>query len=251
MDLGLQGKSALVVGASRGLGRDIALALAREGATVGVVARTQPALDQVVQDMGSDSQHWGLAHDLMPDEAPTEFLQTLAAYTDRLDIVVHNLGGTLGVRGAFCSIADWRKVWRLNFEIAAELNQHLVPPMQQRQWGRVVHISSIAASLSRGAIAYGTVKAALNAYTTNLGCAVAPDGVIVTAVMPGAISHPGSHWDRVTQEQPDRAATFLEQRLAIKRFATPTEISDMVTFLCSEKASFMPGAIVPIDGGSW
>ena len=123
--------------------------------------------------------------------------------------------------------------------------------MQQRKWGRVVHISSIAANLSRGAVAYCTVKAALNAYTKNLGCTVASDGVVVTAVMPGAIRHEGSHWDKVAQENPERVANFLEQRLAIKRFASVDEVSDLVVFLCSEKASFLTGSVLPIDGGSY
>lgn len=252
MNLGLEGKSALVVGASRGLGRAIALGLAAEGAQVGVVARTAADIASLVAEMSQTSQgHWGLARDLTPDGAPTQLAQDLRSYTDRIDILVHNLGGTLGVRDPFCAVDDWRAVWRLNFEIAAELNRCLVPAMQQRQWGRVVHISSIAATLSRGSVAYCAVKAALNAYTKNLGCTVAPDGVVISAVMPGVIRHPGSHWDQVAINDPDRVHDFLNTRIAIKRFATPSEISNMIIFLCSEQAAFMPGAVVPIDGGSW
>ncbi|MCS6814504.1 MAG: SDR family oxidoreductase [Cyanobacteria bacterium] len=252
MNLGLEGKSALVVGASRGLGRAIALGLAAEGAQVGVVGRTAADITSLVAEMSQTSHgHWGLARDLMPDNAPTQFAQDLQSYTDRVDILVHNLGGTLGVRDPFCSVDEWRAVWRLNFEIAAELNRCLVPAMQQRQWGRVVHISSIAATLSRGSVAYCAVKAALNAYTKNLGCTVAPDGVVISAVMPGVIRHPGSHWDQVAINDPDRVQNFLNNRIAIQRFAAPSEISNMVIFLCSEQAAFMPGAVVPIDGGSW
>ena len=251
MQLGLQGKSALVVGASRGLGRQIALTLAQEGTQVGVVARTEVDIINLVAEMGGESQgHWGITKDLVPDNAPSELVEQIHSQGKKIDILVHNLGGTLGVRDAFCSVSEWRSVWRLNFEIAAELNRSLIPPMQQRKWGRVVHISSIAANLSRGAVAYCAVKAALNAYTKNLGCTVASDGVVVTAVMPGAIRHEGSHWDKVAQENPERVANFLEQRLAIKRFARVDEISNFVVFLCSEKASFLTGSVLPIDGGS-
>lgn len=245
------GKSALVVGASRGLGRSIALALAKEGVQVGAVARTKGDILSVVTEMGGESKgHWGIIQDLVPDEAPTRIVEETLAQGRTIDILIHNLGGTLAVRDPFCSLEEWRKVWRLNLEIAVELNRYLIPRMQQRKWGRVVHISSIAATLSRGALAYCAVKAAVNAYTKNLGATVAPDGVVVTAVMPGAISYPGSHWDKQTKEKPEMVANYLEQRMAIKRFANLDEISSFVVFLCSEKASFFTGSVLPIDGGS-
>lgn len=252
MQLGLEGKSALVVGASRGLGREIALNLAREGARVGGIARTEADILSLVEDMGGEAKgHWGIVKDLVPDNTPTQAIAEIQSRNQPIDILIYNLGGTLSVRDPFCSVEDWRSVWRLNFEIAAELNRYLIPPMQQRKWGRVVHISSIAANLSRGAVAYCAVKAALNAYTQNLGCTVASDGVVVTAVMPGAIRHEGSHWDKVAKDNPEGVATYLEQRMAIRRFASPDEISEFVVFLCSEQASFFPGAVLPIDGGSW
>ena len=252
MQLELQGKSALVVGASRGLGRAIAITLAQEGAQVGVVARKEADIISLVAEMGGETKgHWGLLKDLVPDNAPTQMFEEIQSCGRHIDILIHNLGGTLGIRDPFCTVTDWRSVWRLNFEIAVELNRYLIPPMQQRRWGRVVHISSIAATLTRGAVAYCAVKAALNAYTHNLGCTVAPDGVVVTAVMPGAIRYPGSHWDKQSQEKPEMVATYLEQRIAIKRFAEQEEITDFVVFLCSPKASFFTGAVLPIDGGSW
>jgi Dehydrogenases with different specificities (related to short-chain alcohol dehydrogenases) len=252
MNLEIEGKSALVVGAGRGLGRKIALVLAKEGIQVGVISRTETDIISLVADMGGEIKgHWGLVKDLVPDGVPTQIAKEIFAQGRNIDIVIHNLGGTLAVRDPFCSIEDWRKVWRLNLEIAVELNRCLIPPMQQRKWGRVVHISSISATLSRGALPYCTVKAALNAYTKNLGAAVAPDGVVVTAVMPGAISYSGSHWDKQTQEKPEMVANYLEQRMAIKRFASLDEISNFVVFLCSEKASFFTGSVLPIDGGSF
>jgi len=251
MKLEIVGKSALVVGASRGLGRVIALTLAQEGAQVGVVSRTEVDIISLVAEMGGETKgHWGIVKDLVPDNAPTQMVEEINSQTRQIDILIHNLGGTLGIRNPFCTVDEWRSVWRLNFEIATELNRQIIPRMQERKWGRVVHISSTAATLSRGAVAYCAVKAALNAYTKNLGATVAPDGVVLTAVMPGAIRYPGSHWDKQTQEQPEMVANYLEQRMAIKRFATLDEISSFVVFLCSEKASFFTGSVLPIDGGS-
>ena len=131
------------------------------------------------------------------------------------------------------------------------MNRLIVTAMQARKWGRVVHISSIAAVRGRSSVPYAAVKAALNTYVRGLGCAVAPDGVIVTAVMPGAILTRDGHWDIVSKDNPEYAQRYLAERIAIRRFGTPEEISDFVVFLCSERSSFFAGAVLPIDGGTW
>ena len=252
MQLGIAGKRALVTGASRGLGRAIALSLAREGATVAVVSRTASALKSLVTEMGGSSAgHYALSTDLMPEGAPTRVLEEVKAQFGHLDIVVHNLGGTLNIKDVLCTVEEWRRVWRFNLEVAVEMNRLIVPAMQAQKWGRSVHISSMAAVRARGSIPYSTVKAALNAYVRGLGYAVAADGVIVTAAMPGAFWSEGGHWDTFSRENPKEAQRYLSERIAMKRFATPEEISDFVTFLCSERASFFAGAVLPIDGGTW
>lgn len=252
MQLDIAGKHALVTGASRGLGRSIALSLAREGAMVAVVSRTASDLKSLVGEMGGSSAgHYALSTDLMPEGAPTRVLEEVKAQFGSPDIVVHNLGGTLNIKDALCTVEEWRRVWRFNLEVAVEMNRLIVPAMQAQKWGRIVHISSIAAVRGRGSIPYSTVKAALNAYVRGLGCAVAADGVIVTAVMPGAILSKGGHWDVVSRDNPEYVQRYLAERIAIRRFSTPEEISDLVTFLCSEHASSFAGAVIPIDGGTW
>lgn len=252
MQLGIVGKCALVTGAGRGLGRSIALSLAQEGAKVAVVSRTASELVSLVVEMGGTfAGHYSLPADLMPEGAPTKVVEEVVSQFGPLDIVVHNLGGTLSIRDPFCTVEEWRRIWRFNLEIAVEMNHLIVPAMQVRKWGRVVHISSIAAVKGQGLIPYAAVKAALNAYVRGLGCAVAADGVIVTAVMPGVILTKGGHWDIVSRDNPEYAKKYLTERIAIRRFATPEEISDFVVFLCSERASFFAGGVIPIDGGTW
>ncbi len=252
MELGIAGRRALITGASRGLGRSIAAALASEGARVAVVARSGPDLATLVAQLGGgEAGHCAIAADLMPEGAPSQVLQELEHRFGVPEIVVHNVGGTLGVQGALAPPEDWRRVWRLNLEIAIEMNQVLLPAMQERRWGRVVHISSIAAARATGGVPYAAAKAALNAYVAGVGRAVAGDGVIVTAVMPGAILTEGGHWERAAQAEPDRVARLLAERVAVHRFARPEEVSDFVVFLCSERAALFAGAILPIDGGTW
>lgn len=251
MELGIRGKRALVTGSGRGIGQAIALSLAREGAKVAVSARTKSDIDKLVREMGgTQAGHSGVSMDLMPDGAPKKLLQILKTKGfPSFDIIVHNLGGALDIREPFCSLADWRRVMRINFEIAVELNLMLVPRMQKKKWGRVVHISSISAMENHGPVTYCAAKAALTAYTRSLGGVVAPEGVVISAVLPGAVFTEKGYWDIVSKTNPDHVKKFLTERQRIGRFGRPEEIAHFVTYLCSELASFNTGAIVPVDGG--
>ena len=251
MKLGLEGKRALVTGAGRGIGRSIALCLAREGAHVAVVSRTAFDIEKLVDEMGGvASGHYGVPMDLVPEGAPDKLVDNLKkANASPIDIVVHNLGGTLDITDPFCPVDDWRRVWRFNLEVAIELNLLLVPPMREGRWGRIVHISSISAMENHGPVTYCAVKAALTAYARSLGRVLAPDGVVVTAVLPGAVFTEGGYWDIASRERPEHVQKYLAERMAIHRFAEPGEIGNAVAFLCSEKASFFIGSVVPIDGG--
>lgn len=251
MKLGLEGKRALVTGGGRGIGRAVALCLAREGAQVAVVAQTAADVDGVVAEIGRrEGGHHGVAMDLVPELAP----QALVGELERVgfgpvDIIVHNLGGTLDVTDPFCPVDDWRRVWRFNVEVAIELNRLLIPPMQARRWGRIVHISSISAMENHGPIPYCAAKAALTAYSRSLGRLLAADGIVVTAVLPGAVFTEAGYWDKAYRERPDHVTKYLAERMAIRRFGRPEEIGTVVAFLCSEHASFCIGSVVPVDGG--
>lgn len=247
MDLGIQGKKALITGGTRGLGRSIAACLAEEGVTVALVGRTQTDLNSFLAQFGS--HHIALHYDLMESGAPQQMLAQLLPQFGYPDIVIHNLGGTLDINHPFCSLSDWQKVYRFNLEIAVELNLELIPHLQRQKWGRVVHISSIAALENQGTVPYCSVKAALNAYTRSMGRYVSPDGVCITAVMPGAVLTEKGYWDVASQERPEHVKKYLKERMAIQRFGTPDEIGKVVTFLCSQHASFMVGSSVLVDGG--
>ena len=247
MDLKIRGKKALVTGAGRGLGRSIASHLAREGVQVAIVARSKPDIRSFLEEHGD--KHVGLVYDLMPINNPTKMVKELQDKMGSPDIVVHNVGGTLDITDLFCSLEDWRKIYRFNLEIAIELNLLLLPQMQKQKWGRVVHISSIAALENQGPVPYCSIKAALTAYTRSIGRFVSADGVNVSAVLPGAVFTQGGYWDNTLKERPEHVEKYLNERMAIKRFGTPDEIGTIVTFLCSEHASFVVGSSFTVDGG--
>lgn len=251
MELGLASKRALVVGSSKGIGRAIALRLAEEGATVTAVARTPELLNQLSRDLDqrSSRDHAVVTADVMAMD-PAELARRLLQGDAQFDVVVHNVGGSLVSRNALGPIDEWRHAWQFNAGVAIAMNSVLVPPMVERGWGRVVHVSSISAVTLRGNPLYASAKAFLNAYVTTVGRTLAPSGVIFNAVMPGAVAFPGSYWDGFMTSDPQRVEDFLRHHQAAGRFGTPDEIANAVAFLASEQSSFMQGAIVPVDGAN-
>lgn len=250
MDLGIKNRLTLITAGGRGIGAAVAKSLAREGARVAVVSRTASDIKNLVDKIGGKKLgHLGITLDLVKEDAPRKLVNILKNDFGMPSIIVHNLGGTLDIKNPFCSVRDWRRVYRINFEVAVELNNLLIPNMQKKRWGRVVHTSSIAGMENQGPVTYCAMKAALTAYTRSFGGVVAPDGVVVSAVLPGAVFTERGYWDITSKSEPKHVRKFLTERLRIGRFGRPEEIGDFVTFLCSELASFNTGSIIPIDGG--
>jgi len=250
LDLGIKGCLALVTGGGRGIGAAISKCLAKEGVHVAVVSRTASDIDEVVSEIGGEENgHLGVILDLTEEHAPEQLVEIIGKKFGNPSIVVHNLGGTLNITDPFCSVQDWRRVYRINLEVGVELNNLLVPNMRNNKWGRVVHISSISAMENHGPVTYCAIKAALTAYTRSFGGVVAPDGVVVSAVLPGAVFTEFGYWDKMMKENPEHIRKFMAERQRIGRFGKPEEIGYYVTFLCSKLASFNTGSIIPVDGG--
>ncbi|CAN0563181.1 unnamed protein product, partial [Laminaria digitata] len=231
------------------IGRAVAKVLAAEGVNVLAVSRTASQLESLMEEISApELGHAALALDLMSIEG-TQSLVEFINDQMHVDIIVHNLGGTLDIRDPFCSIDDWRQVYRLNLEIPIELNVALVPPMVERGWGRVVHISSVAAMENQGPAPYCAMKAALTAYTRSIAGVVAKDGVIMSCVLPGAVITEDGYWEKARDENTEHYQKFVSERMRIGRMGEPHEIANAVAFFCSEHSSFAVGSVVPIDGG--
>jgi 3-oxoacyl-[acyl-carrier protein] reductase len=250
MNLGIQGKLALVTGAGRGLGEGICHSLAKEGARILATSRTASDLDAlVVQLGGTTAGHLSLPLDIAAEDGPARLLAFLQEKNLQPDIVINNVGGNLGFTDPLGPVGEWRQVMRLNVEVPLEINRALIPYMRATKWGRICHVSSISALENQGPPAYCAAKAALNAYVRSLGRYVSADNVILTTVMPGAVFTKDGYWDTASRERPAHVEKYLNERMAIRRFGRVEEIADLVTFLCSENASFCVGSCVLADGG--
>jgi 3-oxoacyl-[acyl-carrier protein] reductase len=248
MNLGISDKIAVVTGCSRGIGRGIAKALASEGATVVLVARSSDALEATRQQLEKPEKHHVVACDLMTTGGIKFLLERLEKLGDP-DILIHNLGGSANVRQTFASSEDWKKVWELNLGTGLEINRVLIPKMVARRWGRIVHISTLSTSTFLGASAYVSAKCALLGYVKCVSREVSKDNVIVSAVSPGAISLEGRYFCQLENGDPAALDEYYNQHLPIRRFGQAEDVASVVAFLCSESASYLAGTNIAVDGG--
>jgi 3-oxoacyl-[acyl-carrier protein] reductase len=248
---GIAGRHALVTGASQGIGRAVASALADCGARVSVIARRREILADLVAAIGgADEGHGFVACDLTAPESPQVALVALQKRAGPVDIVVHAVGGSLQLDSLISPVEDWSKVWQLNVGQAIALNNAVLPGMTERGWGRIVHFSSRAAVEFGGAAPYAAAKAYLNAYVTILGRACAPTGVLINGIMASAIAAEGNSWWRAVRSQPERVSEFLAEHQTIGRLGSPDDLLPFVLLLASSDNRFAAGSMFSIDGGS-
>lgn len=251
MDLGISGKLALVTGAGRGVGRTIVKELDREGVSVIAVSRSAEPLESLSRELSVDNRrHTTICADLMKEGAASDLARSVVKDIGAPEIVVHNLGGSLGVTNPLAQLPEWQKVWRFNLGIAIEMNAVFIPLMIEKQWGRIVHISSNATLTFQGYPAYVSAKTALNTYVKTVGRAVAKEKVVISAVMPGPMFAEDRYFARLQKEDQAAWAEYVHHHLPIARLGQPEELSAFVVFLCSNQASFAVGSVVSVDGGS-
>lgn len=244
MDLGISGKVALVTAATRGIGLAIAEALSREGARVGVVARTEADVQRVAELLGGH----GVAADVLNDEGCKRAVAGTEAALGPVDILVNNFGARAGTSWADTGPAEFEAAFAGNVGVSARMTALVVDGMRKRGWGRVIVISSVFGREAGGAPAYNAAKAAEHSYVRSLAREVAPSGVTVNAVAPGSIMWTGGGWHRRQQADPDGIAEYVRRDMPLGRFGTADEVASVVTFLCSRQASLVNGASIPVDG---
>lgn len=165
-----------------------------------------------------------------------------------IDVILHCAGGGLGLTGPFLTTQALWRLFMVNLG-GIEINRLVIPDMQARRKGNIVHVCSIASGEAVGSVGYNTVKAALAAYVRSLGRELAPFGVVVTAISPGGFQCPGNAMERLQGYDPDIYHEFITKRLPRAYMGQAEELIPLLKFLCSEEASMMGGCVVPVDAG--
>lgn len=252
MDMGISGKNALITGGSRGLGRQAALALAREGVNVAICARGEDRLNETageLRDLGVKVS--ARVADLGKPEDAERLMSTVTAELGQLDILVNNVGGSMGTSDLLnSSIDDFQAVMEVNLWSAVRLMKLALPGMKERGWGRVINIASIYGREHGGTAPYMTAKAAMIAATKHAAMTMASEGVTVNAIAPGSILFPGGSWDRfISNNTPEGVDEFIERNLPAGKFGWPEPVGATVAFLASTHADLILGACINVDGG--
>ena len=249
MDLGLKGKVVLVTGASRGIGNRIARCFAAEGADLCVCARKEEGLKAAVDELSSV----GVAvesyvGDMTDAGAAEEFVNVATDRFGGFDVLVNNVGGAVWTPFAEVSDEEWASVFDMSFFSAVRVSRAAFPALEERG-GNIVNISSIFGRETGGPVAYNAAKAAMISMTANLAQEAAPKNIRVNTVAPGSILFPGGGWERRQKADPDGIARFVEDNIPYGRFGKPEEVADVVVFLASDRASWVTGACLNVDGG--
>jgi NAD(P)-dependent dehydrogenase (short-subunit alcohol dehydrogenase family) len=256
MNLELIGKRALISGSTKGIGFAIASQLAAEGAQVIVNGRSEGAVHSALQQIRRavpEAKVEGFAGDLATTEATDGLLKLFPT----VDILVNNLGIYEPKPFDKISDEDWRHVFEVNVLSGVRLSRAYLPGMQQRNWGRIIFISSESAiSTPKEMIHYGMTKTAQLAVSRGLAQHCAGTGITVNSILPGPTRSPGVE-EFVTQMGGGQSFEAFEQEFfrsvrpssLLKRFETPDEIARLVTFVCSPVASAINGAALRVDGG--
>ncbi|MDE5414860.1 SDR family NAD(P)-dependent oxidoreductase [Alkalihalobacterium chitinilyticum] len=246
MDLNLRNKVVLITGGSKGIGKAIAKGFLEEGAKVAVMARDTSVLKEVEQELKGVV---GFSADLTnAAERQQAFNQFLSEF-GTIDILINNVGGSNGSTTTETDLTLFEEAMQLNYFSAVHFSKLALPVMKKHQSGSIVNISSIFGRESGGKPTYNSAKAAMISFTKSLADEVIKEGIRVNGVAPGSILHPTGNWQRRLEENPEKIQQFIANEIPAGRFGTVEEVANTVLFLASDKASWVVGATLNVDGG--
>ncbi len=257
MNLDLEGKVALVCASSKGLGKAVAFALAAEKARVAICARTRPALDAAAEEMrkATGAEILALTTDVTQAAQASALLAAVIEKWKTIHILVNNAGGPPSGPFEAHDLARWRQAVELNFISAVNMSALALPYMKRQRWGRIINIASIAARQPvDGLILSNAVRAGVLGLGKSLANELAPYNILVNNVCPGytrtdRVIELAQSESRRQQKPIEEIYSVWDRQIPLGRLGEPEEFAALVAFLASERASYITGATIPVDGG--
>ena len=258
MDLGLQNKAALVAAASKGLGRAVAEELAREGARVAICSRNETLIEQVAGEIAgaTGGEVLGLRADVSRTEDVEKLVSEVAGRFGTIDILVTNAGGP--PPGTFDTLENsaWTDAFHLNLLSVVDLCRAAIPYMKANRWGRIINVTSISVKQPVvGLLLSNSLRAGVVGLAKTLSKELGPDNILVNNVCPGFTRT--ERVDQLANATAERTGVSREDvfrdwesTIPLGRIGTTAEFAALVAFLASERASYITGATIPIDGGA-
>jgi len=257
MDLGLEGKTALVAAASKGLGKAIAAGLAAEGCRVAICARNTQGLKDAVEEIKNqtDVDVLGVKADVTSKKQIESLVQTLDKEFGRIDVLICNAGGP--PMGTFETLKESDFKWALELNLMSTINlcRLALPGMKKRKWGRIINMTSISAKQPLDDLMLSnTARAGVLGFSKSLANEVAAHGITVNCVCPGytltdRLKDFARDLSRKSKVSMGQLYNSWQRSIPANRLAEPHEIASLVVFLASERASYLTGAVIQIDGG--
>ncbi|NOZ56509.1 MAG: SDR family oxidoreductase [Calditrichaeota bacterium] len=257
MELGLTGKVAAVAAASRGLGRAVAEALAREGANVAICARNRERVEKAAEEIAraTGREVLPVVADVATPEGPAAFVEATVAQFGRLHILFSNAGGPAPGRFDEISEEDWLKGVDLTLLSAIRLTRAALPHIRRQGWGRLIYLTSVSVKQPIDTlVASNVLRPGVVGLAKSLATQLAAEGITVNVVCPGYFRT--ERVEELAQDlakrrgiSPEEVIAEWEAGIPARRLGNPAELGDFVAFLASERAAYLTGATIQVDGG--
>ena len=244
----LNNKNVIITGASKGLGKTIAIEFEKLGCNLALIARSKNLLNEIENNFKKKDNHKFYDIDLLDDDKRKKCLEDIKQQFKNIDIIFHCLGGSFGINDSLEEMSNFIKSFKGNLGVSIDINNKFIPDMKMQGKGNIVHVSSVIGKQATASVPYVTAKSSISGYVRTMGNILANDNIVLCGVLPGAFFSENNAMSRFQHFKPDEYKQFVE-KLPAKRMPLATEYIETLKLISSSKSKIFCGSMVPLDTG--